>query len=43
MSSKMSLKRPSYRLRIVFFVLMYSGHFFLMAYWKHAWAKPVID
>jgi len=39
----MSLKRPSYLLRMVFFVLMYRGHFFMIAYWKQAWAKLVMD
>ena len=28
---------------MVFFVLMYSGHFFCSAYAKLAWAKPLID
>lgn len=28
---------------MVFFVLMYSGHFFWMAYWKQLCAKPEMD
>lgn len=28
---------------MVFFVLMYRGHFFPIAYWKQLCAKPVID
>lgn len=28
---------------MVFLVLMYSGHFFWMAYWKQLCAKPEMD
>lgn len=28
---------------MVFLVLMYSGHFFWMAYWKQLWANPLMD
>lgn len=28
---------------MVFFVLMYRGHFFWMAYWKQLCAKPEMD
>lgn len=39
----MSLNLPSYALRMVFFVLIYRGHFLPIAYWKQLCAKPVID
>ena len=43
MSWKMSLKRPSYFLRMVFLVLIYSGSGLLSAILKLACAKPVMD
>uniref|UniRef100_A0A182NXH5 Uncharacterized protein n=1 Tax=Anopheles dirus TaxID=7168 RepID=A0A182NXH5_9DIPT len=39
----MSLKRPSYRFRIVFFVDRYSGQRLLSATWNDECAKAVID
>lgn len=39
-SANISLKRPSYFFKIVFFVLIYSGHFLPIAYWKQECAKP---
>uniref|UniRef100_A0A182FYY2 Uncharacterized protein n=1 Tax=Anopheles albimanus TaxID=7167 RepID=A0A182FYY2_ANOAL len=42
-SWKMSLKRPSYRLRMVFFVDRYSGQRLASAIWKEEWAKALID
>ena len=38
----MSLNRPSYFLRMVFFVLKYSGHFFCRAKLKQLRAKPAM-
>src|SRR5690242_3638656 len=38
----MSLKRPSYFLRMVFFVDRYNGHFLFSAILKQLLAKPLI-
>ena len=39
----MSLKRPSYRFRMVFLVLRKSGKDFFKEYWKQEWANPRIE
>src|SRR6202000_1497805 len=39
----MSLKRPSYFFRMVFFVDRYRGHFLLSAMLKQLLAKPLMD
>ena len=42
-SWKMSLNRPSYAFKMVFFVLKYNGTLRSNAYLNDEWAKPMID